>query len=98
MTAIAVNPPPMEYFKSGDNEGSSSSSSASSTSSVSAPSRPPPAFHRSASSPSMNHCWALKTSLHPGAIPMQPVIKGKIDFTTRIQDALFVYSVNFREF
>ena len=77
MTAIAANPPPMEYFKaaSGDNgEGSSSSPSASSTSSVSASSRPPPAFHRSASSPSMSHCWAMKTSLHPGVIPMQPTI------------------------
>jgi len=55
------------------NEGSSSS--VSSTSSVSVPSRPVPAFHRSASSPSMNHCWQLKTSLNAGITPLQPLIK-----------------------
>ena len=57
-----------------------SSSSVSSTSSVSVPSRPSiPAFHRSASSPSMNtHCWQLKTSLNNAGIPsnpLQPIIK-----------------------
>ena len=30
---------------------------------------------RSASSPSMNHCWQLKTSLNAGITPLQPLIK-----------------------
>lgn len=76
MTAVASHPPP-DYLLGGssgkDNEGSSSS--VSSTSSVSVPSRPP-LFQRSASSPSMNHCWQLKTNLSTSSgTPLQPVIK-----------------------
>ena len=81
MTAVAQPPgPPPDYLLGGsknsgphtDNEGSSSS--VSSTSSVSVPARPA-LFQRSASSPSMNHCWQLKTSLSAGVTPLQPVIK-----------------------
>lgn len=77
MTAVAAqHTPHSEYLLGTKNqdEGSSSSSSGSSTSSVSVPSRPP-LFQRSASSPSMNHCWQLKTTLTAGVTPLQPIIK-----------------------
>ena len=67
-----------------DNEGSSSSVSSASSVSVGQSGRPiqhphPNAmvagnFQRSASSPSMNHCWQLKTSLTAGVTPLQPVV------------------------
>ena len=75
MTAVAVAAPDylMGTSKNMDNEGSSSSVSSASSVSV-GPGRPP-AFQRSASSPSMNHCWQLKTSLTAGVTPLQPVMK-----------------------
>ena len=74
MALVAAPDYLMGTTKNMDNEGSSSSVSSASSVSVGQGGRLP-TFQRSASSPSMNHCWQLKTSLTAGVTPLQPIMK-----------------------